>query len=246
MYFNKFQTVTLPPLDTGLLLAGGVSPDTPGAGGTHELLSLIMEANRSANRDFSGHPWPLYIQLTTNYDAGAGVGVYVRERSGGNNWETGFHVENFPQGGGTKIGYNAEMYKKNPAARVIGVNLQAKTETRGNQTPARLNEAINIQSDPGTGWETGIKFDGTTVADGIRFTEASHGQRAIAVRGNYGVSLDAGKAPIRLDAGTPIELDGSGKIRMVYDPKTMRILFLNGDTVLAYIDVHKASNKALN
>lgn len=215
-----------------------VMPGQSGRYGTSQILSPIMEIDKQATPGYGVYEWPLYIQLSSNEDTGDQVGAYVREFSSGANWAAGFHVESFGGGaGGTKIGYNAEMHRYGPE-RSIGVNIQTKNDAPAH--PASFgDQAINIQSDAGVGWASGVQFDNAVVKQGINFTPKSSGERAIWIQGHYSVGLDAGKNPIRVSAGTPIQLDEAGQITVAYNPTTRQIEFKNGADLLFAIPTTK-------
>lgn len=142
-----------PPLNTPTMWARGVGPATcPGC--TGNILALIWDTHATATPSL--YPWPLYVQLTTDQLGGDAVGVYSRlyqDQTKG--WAAAFHAEPFARHlGNTLIGYNAELHEQ-AASRSIGINLHMK-EGRGDQ-------AINIMTDPGASWQTGIALNGTGI-----------------------------------------------------------------------------------
>ena len=144
--------ITTPPLDTPIMYGRGIGArDCPGC--TGNILSLIWETH--AAKQSSIYPWPLYVQLTTDQTGGDAVGIYSRLTHTGKGWAAGFHSEPFSGGiGNTMIGYNAELHELK-AGRSIGINLHMK-EGAG-------DEAINVMSDPGSGWKTGLSLNGNSI-----------------------------------------------------------------------------------
>jgi|GEM_PF-6752386 len=232
MWFSSAPT-QLPPLDTAVGFHRTLTSEESAASGTAENLSLYME---SLHNSTTRYPWPLYVELNTNHGNGAdGVGIYSRLRTSGSGWGTGIHSEAIIRGIGTNIGYNAEMSPMVDGGRTIGLNIQAKNGYGAEIANKWSQEAINLQTDPNVGWDVGIKFDGARVNNGIHFTPASSGQRAIWVQGNYTVGLDMGQLPIRMNAGTPIQLEETSQITISFNQTAQRIEFKNGNMLLGYI-----------
>lgn len=233
MWFSGTPT-QLPPLDTAVGFHRALTPEESVIPGTAQNLSLYMESLHNSSQRYV---WPLYVEVNTNHTGpnNDAVGIYSRLRNSGPGWATAIHAEAIINGTGTNIGYNGEMSPLVWGGRTIGMNLQAKNGYGGQVANQWSTEAINIQTDPNVGWDVGIKFDGTRVNQGIHFTPSSQGQRAIWVQGNYIVGLDVGSLPIRMNAGTPIQLEATSQITVSYNPSTQRIEFKNGTRVLGYI-----------
>lgn len=232
MIFSSAPTQT-PPLDTGVGFYRKLTAAEGAGSGTAENLSLYMEnTTGSATR----YPWPFYVELNTNHQGGDGVSMYARLRNAGPGWATGVHSEAIITGtSSTNIGFNAEMSPMVGGTRTIGVNLQAKDGYGGVTANQWSHQAVNIQSDTNVGWDTGIKFDTVRTNTAVHFSPQSSGQRAIWVQGNYTVGVDVGNLPIRMNAGTPVQLEATAQITMSFNQSLQRIEFKNGTRLLGYV-----------
>lgn len=220
---------SVPPLDSPVTWSRAIQPSETAGIGTAEVLSLYLEdLTGSPNR----YPWTLYTETRTNSGA-ASVGVTSRMRNEGNGWATGLHSEPIASGGGTTIGANVEATQLG-WGRVVGVNIQAKSSYLDAQATGGVNEAINIQSDPGVGYVDGIRFDGAACGTGLHFSQNSTSTRAIWIEGTHAVGIQT-SAPIRMGAGVPIQLEGTAQIAIVF--ANGRIEFRNGSRVLGYIAI---------
>ena len=238
-FFGPTPT-TMPPMDAPVRYVRTLDATT-GAGRadhtTHDVIGVYMEnLTGSALR----HPWPLFVDLRTNHAAGAGgVSVYSRLRNEGSGWAASFHTDTIASGTGTTIGVNIEPTPM-AAGRVIGLNIQTTAHYLGAPATRGANQAINIQSGPGMTYGDGILFDGAACNSGIHFGPTSHGARAIAIEGVYPVGIDLGDAPLRMNAGTSIQLEASGAITVTY--QSGKIIFRNRSRVLGYLVTDATAN----
>jgi hypothetical protein len=231
------QQPSLPPLDSALLFARKTDGDTC-HNCTREILSLIYEQPAT---DATLHSWPFYIQLDTRSNAGSATGANARIYSRGAGWTAAHHGEAIAYApGSTNIAFNAELSPMTSGSRLVGINLVAKNGY-GDAHPGQWSdEAVNIQSDAGAGWATGIKFEHVRTGTGIDFGPESSGGSAIRIRGNYAVGLDMGDTDIRLNTGARVCFDGGDRVCMRYNPRKNRLEIMNGGNVLGYFNANKA------
>jgi excisionase family DNA binding protein len=252
MNFSSSPPQHLPPLDPGVGFYRTLTADESSHAGTSQNLGLYMEdlactPQSTPSCTSQRSPWPLYVELNTNHMQGDGVPIYARLRTAGSGWGAGVHSEAIISGPSTSIGFNAEMSKKQDSGgRSIGLNLLAKARYQG-QVNEASDEAINIQTDPDSRWNTGIHFDSSKVYTGIHFDASSSGNRAIWVEGNYAVGVDLGSTSLRMNAGTAIQLENTGQITISFNPTAQRIEFKAGDRLLGYISaLNDASGGKIN
>ena len=113
------------------------------------------------------------------------------------------------------------------------MNVQSTATYLGEASTRATNEGINLQNQVGASFVDGIRFDATRVQTGLHFDAATRGTRAIWIEGLFTVGLDLGSSPLRMNAGTTIQLEGTGQITISYEPG--RIVFKNGSRVLGYL-----------
>ena len=180
-------------------------------------------------------PWAFYAELRTNHAPGRdGVAVYARLRNEGAGWATAVHAEPIASGSGTTIGVNVEASPlQGGTGRVLAVNIQAHNSYGSEPGGRATDAAVNLQTALGASFVDGVRFDGTKTGTGLHFSATSTGTRAIWVEGTYAVGLDVGSNPIRLNAGTPIQLEATGQVTIRYLPG--RIEFRMGSRVIATI-----------
>jgi hypothetical protein len=236
------ESVEAPPLNTSVLLTRKISREL-NENSTAQLLSLVMEND---NTNYPLFPWPFYIQLTTNHDEGDAVGSYVRLITSGTGWSAGHHSEVIQSGSGTNIGMNVEMSKPSGAGRTIGLNLQAEQGYGDVKAAFWGDEAINIQTDADSGWDTGIKFNAARMNTGIEFSDQSKGNRGIWLKGRFAVGIDLANNNLRINQGAKLELEETGQITISFNQRLQRIEFKNDSAVLGYIDTVKATRKRMN
>jgi hypothetical protein len=237
------QQPTVPPLSTSVLFARKTSTELC-EGCTGQILSLVYEQSDTGNRV---HPWPFYVQLDTSHASGDATGTNARVYNRSTGWATAHHGEIIAYSAdSTNIGFNTEMSPLAAGNRMIGLNLLAK-DGYGGETPGYWSsEAVNIQSDRSVGWMTGIKFDTVRMGTGIDFSPSSSGANAIRIQGTYGVGLDMGANNIRLNAGAKACFEATDRICMRYNAKKSRLEFVNGSSVVAYLNTAKAAPFCLN
>jgi len=117
------------------------------------------------------------------------------------------------------------------SGRVIGVNIQAVDGYEDVHPHLPTHQGINLQSQPQTRFIDGIRYECRSTT-GLHFAPGSSSTRAIWIEGAHDVGIDTA-APIRMQAGTPLQLEGTAQIQMVY--ANGRIEFRNGTRVLAWI-----------
>lgn len=179
------------------------------------------------------HPWAFYAETRTAHNAAGAVATYARLRNEGGGWATAAHAEAIATGSGTSIGSNVEVSPMaSGTGRVVGIVVQAKAGYGGETSTRWTNEGLLLQSDPGVGFVDGVRLECAT-GNGIHFTSRSSSTRAIWIEGSHTVGLDVGASPIRMNVGTPIQLEATGQITIVF--ANGRIEFRNGATVLGYI-----------
>lgn len=237
------QQPVLPALDSPLVFARKTTVEIcPNC--TAEILSLVFEQGPTAG---PVHLWPLYIQLDTASANGDATGTNARIYNRSTGWTAAHHGEGIAYSpGSVNIGYNAELSPMVSGSRMIGLNLQAKNGYFNKPAGHWSNEAINIQSDVGVGWKTGIRFDRVRTETAIDLGPESSGNLAIRIRGRYGIGLDMGNNSIRLDSGTRVCFEESNRICLRYNARRARLEFLNGSAVLAYLNAARAANRCLN
>lgn len=204
---------TLPPLDTPIAFSRrDTLADPSGSADTHTLLALVHEVMPAAT---TSSPMTAFVQLITAHTFGDAVAACVRLLKRGAGWAAGYHVEAYHQTAAsvpgtddTTIGVNVELHREAQSGRVLGVNVQA--------TEGALDAAYNVSAAPAGTLETGYATD-----------TDSAGTRALWVQGAWQVGLDLGNAPLRLAAGTPIQLEATGAITLRYNAATMQIEFWN-------------------
>lgn len=207
-----------------------------------QVLSLVMELKNDSARPVL-HPWPLFIQLTTNHDRGDATGAYSRIFSNGAGWSAGLHAETIHAGTGTSIGSNIEQSNMSNRGRVIGVNIQAKNGYGGVAKNFWSEEAINIQSAPGAGWKSGLKFNAVSLEKGIVFDAQTSGKTAIEIGGRFERGIDLNGNAIFLGRGGRIVLDEEEQVVMLFNRETRQIEIRVADDVLASFPL-KAKNRA--
>ena len=179
-------------------------------------------------------PWAFYAELRTAHAIGAGVVSYARLRNEGPGWAAAFHTDVVASGSGPSIGVNVETSPMNTGTgRVIGVNVQSTADYAGEASTRATNEGINLQNQVGASFVDGIRFDAARVQTGLHFDAATRGTRAIWIEGLFTVGLDLGSSPLRMNAGTTIQLEGTGQITISYEPG--RVVFKNGARTLGYL-----------
>lgn len=189
-------------------------------------------------------PWAFYAELRTAHAIGAGVVNYARLRNEGAGWGAASHSEVIASGGGTSIGSNVEMSPMGGAGRTVGINVQAHDGYGGQASGQWTSAGVMLQSDPTVGFVDASRYECSAVT-GIHFTESSRSQRAVWIEGEHTVGLDVGDSPIRMNAGTPIQLESTGTVTMRYLPG--RIEFRMGARVIATIVTNaSASGGRLN
>jgi hypothetical protein len=233
----------LPPLNTPLLFSRKTTTEIC-RDCTGEILSLVYEQGATTG---PVHLWPFYVQIDTANATGSATGTNARIYNRSTGWAAAHHGEAIGYAAGaTNIGFNGELYPMVPGSRMIGLNLQAKNGYASEAPDQWSDEAINIQSDSGVGWKTGIEFEKVLTGTGIDFSPESSGDQAIRIRGNYDIGLDTGSSSIRLNADTRICFEESSKVCLRYNPRKARLEFLNGARVLAFLSTAKASGRCLN
>lgn len=203
------------PLDTMVLFERG--DDNNGPLMTHEVLSLIHQ-----ERGRVSHPWTLYTSLETHHAEGEGCVVCSRLHKHGPGWSTGLHSEVYTHGRAVAIGVNVEMsndYAGSDAQQVIGVNVQAV----GGPTPMQAGIQIHDHEGGQAHFDTAVLLRGS----GRAGVDLSHGK--------FGVGVNAGPNTIRVNEGTCIELEQTGRVKIRYNAG--RIEFLNGDKCVGHIDL---------
>jgi hypothetical protein len=154
----------------------------------------------------------------------------VRLIKDGDGWGTAYHAETFhDDGNGTTIGVNIEPHKGKDVGRSIGLNiLSVAWQMDGNVRDTVIDEAVNINCEPRTQFQTGM-----------RFHQASRGVRAIWIQGDWDVGLDTGDNCIRMNAGSELCFEETRRFYIKYNPDMGRIEFHNRgdgeDRVIGYI-----------
>lgn len=205
------------PLDT--VVRWERSDRSEGRAVTHQVLSLIHE-----EKGTKSYLWTVYAHLTTHHVEGDGCVVCSRLHKNAAGWSCGLHSEVFSDARGVGLGVNVEMWNSHAgdgATQIIGVNVQANG-------PRDCQYGVQIHDGKGR-FEKGIGLNGT-------------GQVGLDAAGTYGVGVHLHGNSLRVDEGTAIELEGTGRIRMRY--RKGRIEFLNGDRCVGHIDT-KGEDHAL-
>lgn len=226
-----------PPTNAAMALYRGVSEAEATTTGVVETAGFYMEHARGGS---SVHPWGVYSEVRSNHALGAdAVALYGRLRNDGTGWGAAIHAEPIATGTGTTIGVNVEASPMG-TGRVLGINVQAKNGYGTEHPGVWTNEGINLQSDPGVSYVDGIRYE-CSAWTGMHFAPTSQTTRAIWIQGTHVVGIDT-SAPIRLQAGVPLQLEGTAQVQLVFDHG--RIEFRNGARVLAYIAIDGTANGA--
>ena len=197
------------PLDT--MIRFERSDESNGRAMTHEVLSLMHE--EKGKRSF---PWTLYAHLTTHHVEGDACVVCSRLHKKDRGWSCGLHSEVFNSAPAVALGMNIETTNEYAGAdsQVIGLNVQA-------HGPHDCLAGIQIHDADGH-FKTGLALNG-------------EGPCGVDLGGRFAVGLNARSNSIRLNEGTRIELDQSGRVAIRY--REGRIEFLNGVKVVAHINM---------
>jgi hypothetical protein len=199
------------PLDTMLLFERG--DENNGRAMTHEVLSLIHQ-----EKGKNSYPWTIYASLETHHENGDACVLCSRLHKNGPGWSTGLHSEVFNHSRAVALGANIEMsndYAQDDSV-VIGLNIQAV----GGPTP--MLHGIQIH-DGGNHFKTGMHLNGK-------------GDLGIDLAGKYQTGINLRQNNIRLSAGSCVELDEKGEIKIRY--KNGRIEFLNGEKCVGHLDMN--------
>ena len=203
------------PLDT--MVRFERSDENTGRAMTHEILSLIHE--EKGNRSY---PWTIYAHLTTHHVEGDACVLCSRLTKNGAGWSTGLHSEVFNYARAVALGVNVELtnnYAGSEPTQVIGVNVQIL---------------------PGQPCQYGIQVHGEgPVEKSVGLN--GRGKVGLDLGGRFDIGIYARSNSIRLDEGTPIELDGTGRVKMRYSKG--RIEFLNGEKCVGHIDIAGADHE---
>ena len=219
-----------PPMNAVQAIYRGVTADEALTSGVYEGASFYLE---NANDSVGVYPWGVYSEVRTQHAVGGAVALYGRLRNEGAGWGTALHAEPIASGSGTTIGVNVEVSPLG-TGRTVGVNLQAKAEYLGAAATGPVNQAINLQSDPGVSYVDGIRYE-CSANTGLHFAASSQTTRAIWIQGTHQVGIDLGASPLRMNAGTPIQLEGTAQVQLVFS--NGRIEFRNGARVLAWVAI---------
>lgn len=177
---------------------------------THEVLSLIHEEKGKAS-----YPWTIYSHLTTHHEVGDACVLCSRLTKNGPGWSSGLHSEVFCNSRAVCLGINVETtnnYDGPDESVVTGINVQ----TLGPK-PTKYGMQIH-----GKECLTGIGLNGK-------------GGVGMDLGGEYSTGLNMRGNTIRVNEGTCIELEETGKIRVRY--LNNRIEFLNGDKCIGHLKV---------
>jgi hypothetical protein len=201
--FSFDQSFSSPPLNAPLIYTRGLGPH-PSKGETANILALVMDVDSFKAESF--YPWPLYVQLRTNQTGGEasvinGRGYQYSEKG----WLATLHSELIQDGhSNVGAGVNTEISKLNETGRAIGLNIQSTNGYAGSRQGIKGDEAINIQSQAGSGWKTGINLESKDI--------------------DVGIALN----------GSPIALDPERRFVLKYNPNKKRVeLLLEGKSVWA-------------
>lgn len=210
---------------------------------THSLMSL-QHQNNLAPGSFS-FPWTLFINLDTNHDRGDGVASYLRLHNRRDGWATGSHVDAIAHGQGTTLGTNVETIDRYGDAFIVGMNVQNKgfIGDVGMQIQTGPLPRSHPWWQPGMngGWETGIRLAGHSrsghYGTGIELGRRTTGNRGLWIRGDFNTGIDLGGNDLRMAAGSRLELSYDGTVAMRYNAHRGHIQFLNGEEVIAFLDI---------
>ncbi len=229
---NFGSPTILPPLNSSLVYSCTLETSKSDCSGcSAQIMSLVMELKNDSSKS-AVHPWPLYIQLRTNHDRGDAVGAYARMITSGAGWSAGLHSEGIHSGTGTTIGSNIEQSNQSGRGRVIGLNIQAKSGYADVDKNNWSDEAINIQSDPRSGWKAGLKFNQVSLEKGIVFDTGSSGKTAIDVAGRFERGLDLNGNTLVLGRGGKIVLDAE-EVVLLFNKEARQIEIRAGDALVA-------------
>ncbi|MCX7143123.1 MAG: hypothetical protein NT123_19095 [Proteobacteria bacterium] len=207
----------LPPLNSSVVYSRSLATSQfDCVGCTAQLLSLVMDLKNDSSKS-ALYPWPLYIQLTTNHDRGDATGVNARVYSSGAGWSASLHSESIHSGTGTSIGANIEQSKMSAGGRVIGLNVQATNGYDGVKKNVWSDEAVNIQSVPGSGWKVGLRFNHASLGKGIVFDAETTGKTAIEVGGRFERGVDLSGNSLVLGRGGRIVLDEEENLVLLFN-----------------------------
>lgn len=197
------RSFPLPPLNSPFVYTRGLGAH-PTKGDTANILALVMDVDSPKAESY--HAWPLYVQLTTNQTGGDAAVINARGYQWSEKgWLASLHSELIQEGErNVGAGINTEISKLNETGRAIGVNIQATHGYGFVQRGVKGDEAINIQSQPGSGWKTGINLESKDI--------------------DVGIALN----------GSPIALDPERRFILQYNPEKKRVeLLLEGKAVWA-------------
>ena len=76
---------------------------------------------------------------------------------------------------------------------------------------------MNIQSAPGSGWKTGLRFNGGDLGKGIVFDAETTGKTAIDVGGSYERGIDLRGNGLVLGRGGRIVLDEEENVVLLFN-----------------------------
>ena len=222
------------PMNAVQAVFRGVTADEALTSGVYEGAAFYLE---NANESTGVFPWGVYSEVRTVHASGGAVALYGRMRNEGTGWATAIHAEPVASGMGTTIGVNVEPSPMPGSGRVIGVNIQAVDGYESTHPHLPTHQAINLQSAPETRFIDGIRYE-CRADTGIHFAGGSQTTRAIWIEGTHQVGIDT-SAPIRLQAGTPLQLEGTAQVAMVF--ANGRIEFRNGSRVLAWLAIDSSA-----
>lgn len=242
---NFDSPTTLPPLNSSVVYSRTLATSQLDcAGCTAQILSLVMDLKNDSAKS-ALFPWPLYIQLTTNHDRGDATGVNARVFDSGAGWSAGLHSEGIHSGAGTSIGANIEQSNMSGGGRVIGLNVQATSGYDGVKKNLWSDEAVNIQSAPGSGWRIGLRFNGGSLGKGIVFDAETTGKTAIEVGGSYERGIDLRGNSMVLGRGGRIVLDEEENVVLLFNRTQRQIEIRAGDELVATFPLGKRGSKAV-
>jgi hypothetical protein len=226
--YSIVGTVETPvPINAATMLSRGVTSDEAQMSGVIAGSSVYLE---NLHESLGVHPWAVYAEVRTRHARGDATVFNARLRNEGAGWGAAIHAEPIGDGANTTIGVNVETTSF-AAGRVIGVNVQA-TDSYAGRAGGWTPQGINLQSQPSAGFTDAMRFECHSLT-GIHFAPTSNDTRAIWIEGVHEVALDVGNSPIRMNAGTPIQLEATGQVTIRYVPG--RIEFRMGARVLATI-----------
>jgi hypothetical protein len=237
--YAQSGTVALPvPIDSLMALERGIDPSEAVTPGVRGVAAFQLE-NLSATTGI--YPWAVYVETRSRHATGDAVGIVSRIRNEGDGWGAAIHAEPIASGINTTIGVSVEASNMS-TGRMIGVNVHATAGydgLAGNWT----TQGLNLQSDGTSGFVDAVRLE-CRAGTGIHFAPTSNDTRAIWIEGTHAIGIDTA-SPIRVAAGVPIMLEGTGQIQIVYVPG--RIEFRNGALVLGYLVTNStASGGRLN